>query len=122
MSIFQIEHLKNGVGGLAILSLHDGVLDAHFLSRHVVLKHCFAVQTDPCVLRAGNGNLNFRVCLHILVDILGVIGAEPQLAIQLACKHKGAALGLAITAYGSQILHGVGIQKFNCARWKKADC
>ena len=29
VSILQIEHLKDGVGGLAVLTLHDGVPDAH---------------------------------------------------------------------------------------------
>ena len=30
-----------------------------------------------------------------------------------AREHEGAAFGLAVTAYGGQILHGIGIQKFN---------
>ena len=54
VGIIQIEHLKDGVGGLAVLPLDDGVPDAHFLGSHVVLEHSLAVQTDPCVFRAGN--------------------------------------------------------------------
>ena len=71
------------------------------------------MQTNPCVFRAGNGDLHLRVLLHILVDVLGVVGAEPQLAVQFASEHKRAALCLTVTTDGSQILHGVGIQKFN---------
>lgn len=52
VGIIQIEHLKDGVGSLAVLTFHDGVLDAHFLGSHVVLKHSLAVQADPCILRA----------------------------------------------------------------------
>ena len=102
MGIIQIEHLKDGVGGLAVLTLHDGVLDAHFLGGHVVLEHSLAVQTDPCVFRAGNGDLHLRVLLHILVDVLGVVGAEPQLAVQFASEHEGAALCLAVTTDGME--------------------
>ena len=70
------------------------------------------MQTEPCVLRAGNGDLDVGVCLQILVNILLVVGAEPQLAVQLTGKHEGTALGLAVTAYGGQILHRVCVQKF----------
>lgn len=45
------------------------------------------------------------------VDFLGVVGAEPQLAIHLTGKHEGTALGFAVTAYGSQILYGILLQK-----------
>ena len=55
---------------------------------------------------------HLRVLLHILVDILGVVGAEPQLAVQFAGEHEGAALCLAVTTDSSKILHRVGIQKF----------
>ena len=41
VGIIQIEHLKDGVGSLAVLTFHDGVL-----------KHGLAVQADPCILRA----------------------------------------------------------------------
>ena len=53
------EHLENGIRGLAVLALDDGVGDAHFFCSHVVLKHCLAVQTNPGVLGTGNGNLAF---------------------------------------------------------------
>lgn len=43
VGIFQIEHLENGVGCLAVLALYNGVLDAHFLGGHVVLKHGLAM-------------------------------------------------------------------------------
>ena len=112
MGILQIEHLKDGVGSLAVLALHDGVCDAHLLGGHVVFKHSLAMQTEPCVLRAGNGDLDVGVCLQVLVNILLVVGAEPQLAVQLTGKHEGMALGLAVTAYGGQILHRVCVQKF----------
>ncbi len=112
VGIIQIEHLKDGVGGLAVLALHDGVLDAHFLGGHVILEHSLAVETNPRIVRAGNGDLHLRVLLHIFVDILLVVGAEPQLAVQLTGKHEGTALGLAVTADSGQILHRIGIQKF----------
>ena len=53
------------------------------------------MEPDPGIFGAGNGNLDFRILLHILVDILGAVGAEPQFAVKLAGKHEGAALGLA---------------------------
>lgn len=49
---------------------------------------------------------------HILVDILLVISAKPQLPVKQASKHKGAAFCLAIATNGGQILHRVSIQKF----------
>ena len=67
------------------------------------------MQANPSVLRAGKGNFDLGVFLHILINVLLVVGAEPQLAFQLIGEHKGAALGLAVTAHGSQILHGIGI-------------
>ena len=70
------------------------------------------MQTEPCVLRAGNGDLDVGVCLQILVNILLVVGTEPQLAVQLAGEHEGAALCLAVAAYGGQILYRVCVQKF----------
>ena len=113
VGVVQVEHLKDGVGSGLILALHDGILDAHFLGSHVVLEDGLAVEPDPSVGGAGNGDLNLGVLLHILVDVLPVVGAEPQLAVQLACEHEGAALCLAIAAHGCQILHGICIQKFN---------
>ena len=113
MSVLQVEHLKDGVGGFAVLALHDGVGDAHLLGSHVVFKHGLSVQADPGVLRAGHRDLGVGVGLQILVHVLLAVGAEPQLAVQLTGEHEGAALGLAVTADGSQILHGVGIQEFN---------
>ena len=97
VGIRQIEHLKDGIGSLAVLTLHDGVLDAHFLGSHIILEHSLAMQTDPCIFRAGNGDLHLRVFLHILVDVLLVVGAEPQLAVPFAGEHKRAALCLAVT-------------------------
>ena len=107
----QIEHLKDGVGGGLVLTLHDGVPDAHLLGGHVVLKDSLAVEPDPGVLRAGDGDLDLGIGLHVLVNVLLVVGAEPELALQLAGEHKGAALGLAVPAHSGQILHGIGIQK-----------
>ena len=107
VGVFQIEYLKDRVGGFAILALHDGVLDAHFLGSHVVFKNSLAVETDPCVGRAGNRDLDFRVFLHIPVHLFGVVGAEPELAVKLACEHERAAFCLAVTAYGCQILYRV---------------
>ena len=112
VGVVQVEHLKDGVGSGLILALHDGVADAHFLGSHVVLEDGLAVEPNPGVGGAGNGDLNLGVLLHILVDVLLVVGAEPQLAVQFACEHEGAALCLAVTTDGSQILHRVGIQKF----------
>ena len=43
MGVRQIEHLKNGIVGGLVLPLDDGVLDAHLLDSHVVLKNCLAV-------------------------------------------------------------------------------
>lgn len=77
-----------------------------------ILEHSLAVQTNPRILRAGNRNFDLRIFPHILVDVLGVVGAEPQLAVQLAREHEGTALCLAVTTDGSKILHRVGIQKF----------
>ena len=71
------------------------------------------MQTEPGVFRAGNGSFDFGVKLHIFVNILGVVCAEPQLAVQRPGKHKGAALGLSVAANGGQILYGIGIQKFD---------
>ena len=42
MRILQIEHFKNRIGGLCVLSLYDGILDAHLLGSHVVFKYSFA--------------------------------------------------------------------------------
>ena len=77
MGIFQIEHFKDGVGGLAVLPFDDGVLDAHLLGGHVIFEHGLAVQTNPRISRAGNRNLDVRVGLHILVDVLLVVGTKP---------------------------------------------
>ena len=79
----QMKHLENGVAGFDLLALHNGAAQTHFLGSQVVLKHGLAVQAKPRIVRAGNGNLNFRVFLHVLVNVLGIAGAEPQLAIQL---------------------------------------
>ena len=51
--------------------------------------------------------------MHVLVNILGVVGAEPQLAVQLAGKHERAALGLAVAADGRKVLYGVFLQKLD---------
>lgn len=109
----QVRQVGDAPGGGLVLALHDGVPDAHLLGGHVVLKDSLAVEPDPGVLRAGDGNLDLGICLHVLVHVLLVVGAEPELALQLAGKHKGAALGLAVPAHSGQILHGIGIQKCN---------
>ena len=93
--------------------LDDRILDAHFLGCHVVLKHGLAVQADPCVRGAGDRDLDIGVCLHVLIDILGIVGAEPQLAVQLAGKHERTALGLAVAADGRKVLYGVLLQKLD---------
>ena len=111
MGTLQIEHFKDGVGGLAVLPLDNGILDTHLLGGHVVLENGLAVQTNPRISRAGNRNLDVGVGLHILVDVLLVVGAEPQLAVHLAGKHEGAALGFTIAANSGQILHGIFLQK-----------
>src|SRR5699024_9913285 len=80
---------------------------------HVVLKDGLAVQADPGVGRAGDGHLDVGVGLHILVDILAVVGAEPELAVHLAGEHEGPALGLAVPADGGEILDGVLLQKLH---------
>ena len=79
-----MKYLENGVAGFDLLAFHNGAAQTHFLGSQVVLKHGLAVQAKPRIVRAGNGNLNFRVFLHVLVNVLGIAGAEPQLAIQLA--------------------------------------
>ena len=111
MGILQIEHLENGIRGFSILPLDDGVLDAHLLGGHVIFKDRLAVQTNPRIGRTGNRDFNIGIGLHVLVDILGVVGTEPQLAVHLAGKHEGAALGLAVTAHSGQILYGIFLQK-----------
>ena len=112
VGVFQVENLKDGVRGLAVLSLHDGVGETHFFGSHVVCKDGLAMQPQPGVLRAGDGNFNVGVDLHVLVHLFGVVGAEPELAVQLAGEHKGAALSAAVPADGGQVLHRVGVQKF----------
>ena len=112
VGVFQIKDLEDGVRGLAVLALHDGVLQAHLFGGHVVCKDRLAMQPQPGVLRAGDGNFNVGVDLHVLVHLFGVVGAEPELAVQLAGEHKGAALSAAVPADGGQVLHRVGGQKF----------
>ena len=112
MGIRQIEHLEDGVVGGLILAFHDGVLDTHLLDSHIVLKHSLAVQPNPGKGGAGHGQLHVGIGLHILVDILLIVGAEPQLAVLLPGEHKGAALGLSIPAHGSQVLDRVLGQEF----------
>ena len=88
-------------------------LDASGTVTGMYAVNSFAVQADPGVLRAGHRDLGVGVGLQILVYVLLAVGAEPQLAVQLTGEHEGTALGLAVTANGGQILHGVGIQEFN---------
>ena len=111
--ILEIEHCEDGVGGAAVLALHDGVAHAQFLGGHAVREDGLAVQADPCVIGAGDGQLHIGIFLHVLVDLLLRVRAEPELAVQLIGKHEGAALGVAVASHGGQILHGVGIQEFN---------
>ena len=81
--IFQIKDLKNRVVCGLVLTLHDGIEHAAFFYGHIVLKNWLAVETEPCVGGTGNGNLNFGIVLHILVNILLVVGAKPQFSILL---------------------------------------
>ena len=53
-----------------------------------------------------------RVALHVLVNVLSVVRAEPQLAVHLAREHERATLCLAVTAYGCQILYRIRLQEF----------
>lgn len=63
--------------------------------------------TNARIAGTGYRNLHIGIFLHILVNVLGVVGAEPQLAILLKAEHEWAAFGLAVTAYGCQILNGI---------------
>ena len=47
MGVGQVEHLKDRVVSGLVLALDDGVLNAHFLDRQIVLKDRLAVQTNP---------------------------------------------------------------------------
>ena len=109
----QIEHLEDGVVGGLVLALYNGVLHAHLLDRHIVLKHGLPAEPNPGVGGAGHGDLNVGVGLHVLVDLLGAVGAEPQPAVPLPGEHEGAALGLAVPAHGGQVLDRILIQKFH---------
>ena len=113
MGLIQIEHLKDGVICGLILTLDDGIIHAPLFYSPVILKHGLAAQADPGILWAGNRNLYIGVGLHILIDILPVVSAEPQFAILFKAEHKGTALGLSIASHSGQILNGVGRQKFN---------
>ena len=111
MRIFQIEHLKDGIVGVLVLTLDNRIVHAAFLNCHVVLKHRLAMQPNPGVAGAGAGHLHIGISLHILVYILGVVGAEPELAVLLEAEHKGTALGFSVTASGGEILNGVFLLK-----------
>ena len=113
VGIRQVKHLEDGVVGGLILALDDGVLDAHLLDGHVVLKGRLPAEADPRVGGAGHGDLDVGVGLHVLVDLLSAVGAEPQLAVLLPGEHEGAALGLTVPAHGGQVLHGVLVQEFH---------
>ena len=58
-------------------------------------------------------DLHLRVLLHILVDVLGVVGAEPEPAVHFAGEHEGAALRLPIGTDRSQILDGICGKELN---------
>lgn len=47
VGVSQIEHRKDRVVGGLVLALDDGVLEAQFLDRHIVLKDRLAAQTNP---------------------------------------------------------------------------
>ena len=111
--IFQIEHLENGVRGLAVLALDDRVCNAHLFGRHVVLKYGFTAQPYPSVFGTGHRKLHIGICLHIFVDILLVVCAEPQLAVHFTGKHKGTCLCLTVCANSGKILYRVCLQEFN---------
>ena len=77
--IFQIKYLKNWVVSSLILDFYNRVIQAGFFYCHIVLKYGFDVKTDPGIFRAGDRNFYKRMFLHILVDFLSAVGAEPKL-------------------------------------------
>ena len=109
---FQIEHLEDRIIGGIVLPLHDRVLHTHLLCCHIVFENGSAMQPEPCIRGARHRYLDLRVCLHVLVDFLRVVGAEPQPAVELACEHERAALRLAVAAYRCQILYRIFVQEF----------
>ena len=77
VGIGQIKYLENRVGRRPILPFYDGIFHTHLLGRQVVLKNGPAVEAEPSVLWTGNREFNIGVTLHLLVDGLGAVGAEP---------------------------------------------
>lgn len=107
MWVLKVEYLKDRVLSSLILTFDNRILHAGYLYFMVVLKNSFSVKTNPCVLRIGYGNLDLRVCLHILVNILGIVCAEPELSVFLKTEHERAAFRLSIASYSCQILYRV---------------
>lgn len=59
-------------------------------------EHSLAAETNPLIGRRRNTDLDVRICLQLLVNVLEIAGAEPQLAALLKAEYEGAALGPAI--------------------------
>ena len=116
MRILKIKYLEDRIVSGLILAFYDRIAHAGFLHCHVILKHRPAVQADPLVCGRRYGNLNLRILLHIKVNVLRVVGAEPELFIHLKAEHERAALRLAVTAYGCQILYRIRLQELSSIR------
>lgn len=109
--IAQPEHREDRVRRVTVLAPDDRVLQAQLLGCHAVGKDSLAAQAQPCIVRAGNGQLHIGVDLHVPIDVLGRVRAEPELAVERAGKHERAALRPAVPADRGQILYGVRLQK-----------
>ena len=107
MRIFQIENLEDRIVSGLVLSFYDRVVHAAFLNSHVVLKYGLTGKTNPCIFWRRYRNFNLWILLLVFVNILLVIGAEPQLAILLKAEHKRTAFCLTVTTYGCEILYRV---------------
>ena len=112
VGIFQVKHFENRVFRGLVLALDDWIFQRAFLYLHIVLKNGSAVKANPGVLRAGDGHLHFRVGLHILVYLFGIVGAEPQFSLSLKTEHERTAFRLPISSNGCQVLHRICLQKF----------
>lgn len=110
--LLQIEHHHLGMirGQVFVLDQRIGRQNG-FFHRAVVFKMRFALHTDPGVVRAGGHDFQIGALLKLLVDLLLVVGAEPQFAVPLHSEHEGAVFGFAVQADGGQILDGVGSEK-----------
>lgn len=100
MGILQIEHLKDRVICGLVLTLDNGVVHAAFLDTLIVLEDSLAMKTDPCIFGRRYGYFDLGICKHILINILCIIGAEPELSVLLEAEHERTALCLSVTSYG----------------------